>query len=355
MINLQNLKQFFRNSRFDEVKRRLSKDTMLIVNPDALSEGVHALGMQHFRSAATVEHWFKILEHCLGHTSQALIVVNMTFIEKAVEYKENEDDLFKLSDFVQITVELIQCRERGGLKYLLSPGDLMGILFQSQMEYLGKNRSLQVEAEGLRNTYEVTSKAQAAGNSSEQHLLPSLGFAGSLNYVIEKQFGCSVLNQPSESAHFAGFLLDTIELLEKQVEFFRAPDEESLSETKPKEQEEEEEKQPRSRILHKIFHSNDMHEHYGMIHEDEPTYDRVAQFQLFGEKYNEDRTHEISAPYNSIFHHRKQIAPLAEDSDTYKAVLAPLLDFLNADSTFYPLGRLAYYHMQPLATAKTFS
>lgn len=36
----------------------------------------------------------------------------------------------------------------------------------------------------------------------------------------------------------------------------------------------------------------------------------------------------MSAPYNFLFHHRKRLAALLEESDIYKAVLAPLLEFL---------------------------
>ncbi|KAL6407248.1 hypothetical protein AUP68_10077 [Ilyonectria robusta] len=51
----------------------------------------------------------------------------------------------------------------------------------------------------------------------------------------------------------------------------------------------------------------------------------VAQFRL----KKENEVVEMSAPYNFLFHHRKRLTVLFEESDTYKAVLAPLLEFLD--------------------------
>lgn len=234
---------------------------------------------------------------------------------------------------------------------------------------------------------------------SEDLLPPNLGLAGSLNYVANKNFGLDVLSQSSESAQFTGFLLDTIERLEKQLAYFRAPD--GYGSSSEDEDEVEEKKEaaavPRSQILHGFFCNNSHHKHYGIMYEDEPRYgskdptgkvpvynlhaylakhlsicfilfkahsctvqknnkeldldfmnpeptasegsdrlriispllqkalEAVAQFKL----KKENDVVEMIAPYNFLFHHRKRLTALFEESGTYKAVLAPLLEFLD--------------------------
>ncbi|KAH7010301.1 P-loop containing nucleoside triphosphate hydrolase protein [Ilyonectria destructans] len=251
------------------------------------------------------------------------------------------------------------------------------------------------------NANEKVSGAETWETPSEELLPPNLGLAGSLNYVADKYFGLDVLNQSSETAQFTGFLLDTIERLEKQLTYLRAGDDYgSVFEDEEKvEEEKEEDVLPRSQTLHKIFckNSQHQHQHHLTMYEDEPSYggkeltgkvpiydlhaylaqhssicfivvkehncmmqknkgnldldslntklmasersetlqivspilqkalETVARFKI----ENENESLQMSAPYNFLFHHRKQLAALLEETDTYKADLAPLLEFLD--------------------------
>jgi hypothetical protein len=55
---------------------------------------------------------------------------------------------------------------------------------------------------------------------------------------------------------------------------------------------------------------------------------KVAQFGPDEQTYSWDDAKEMDAPYNLLFHHRRQLTALAEDSMTYKDVVNPLLKFL---------------------------
>lgn len=249
------------------------------------------------------------------------------------------------------------------------------------------------------NANDKVSGTETWETPSEDLLPPNLGLAGSLNYVADRYFGVDVLNQSTEIAQFTGFLLDTIERLDKQLTYFRAPD--GYGSMSEDEDEVEEEKEaaalPRSQVLHKFFCNNSQHKHFGIIYEDEPRYgskdptgkvpiynihaylaqhssicfivfkghsctvqknnkdldldfmnpeptasenldrlriispllqkalEAVAQFRL----KKENDVVEMIAPYNFLFHHRKRLTALFEESETYKAVLAPLLEFLD--------------------------
>ncbi|KAH6972278.1 hypothetical protein BKA56DRAFT_593925 [Ilyonectria sp. MPI-CAGE-AT-0026] len=269
--------------------------------------------------------------------------------------------------------------------------------------------SLQPAGDGSgENANEKVSGAETWKTPSEELLPPNLGLAGSLNYVADKYFGLDVLNQSTETAQFTGFLLDTIERLEKQLTYLRAGDdygpmfEDEVEVGEEEEEGEEEDVLPRSQTLHKILCENPKHKHkrHSTMYEDEPSYDGkeltskvpvydlhaylaqhssicfivVKEYNCMMQKKKGDRDlnllktklitserpetlqivspvlqkaletvarfklqdgnepfemTQMNAPYNFLFHHRTPLAVLLEETEAYRAVLAPLLRFLD--------------------------
>ncbi|KAM0228529.1 hypothetical protein ACHAP5_011918 [Fusarium lateritium] len=227
----------------------------------------------------------------------------------------------------------------------------------------------------------------------------SPGLAESLSHIAQRHLGLDILGQSAETLRFNGYLLDTIEMLETQISFLRARDEEINDSVSSSETEEDAETQtPKSQILYRIFCSDEWHHHHNAIFEDEPkivndrrdgklltgrlripnvdTYlnshpsvcfviikehtcttgdrrkkrgqskqtweclrivsptlqraiEKVAEFSPFIQDPGEDDLKEMDAPYDFLFHHRKQLAFLEIESESYKAALTPLREFLD--------------------------
>ena len=231
---------------------------------------------------------------------------------------------------------------------------------------------------------------------SEPILVPSnLGLAGCLGYVAQ-QFNIRVIDQ-SDDATFHGFLLDTINLLERRVKYLQLDDDDNSTSDNGSE---DGHVPPRSETLHRVYCTDENHEHGRAIYADEPVFshdpicgektlsgkvaipnlrrftsqhpsicfiifkeyscvldkvrrnrpssqhytpserseririvspilkkalEKVAEFLVF------EHDDEMDAPYRFLFHHRKKLAALEENSADLKGVLAPLREFLDAN------------------------
>ncbi|KAL8376073.1 hypothetical protein RB595_007270 [Gaeumannomyces hyphopodioides] len=117
-----------------------------------------------------------------------------------------------------------------------------------------------------------------------------LGLADALAAVAESYLQTSLLEQDNIASMFTGYLLDTIELLSRKVEFLEAPDQPSDYEESDSssvmgdlDQTEAPEPEPSMQVLHRIlcFHSD--HTHDGDIFEDKPCA-RKADAMLHGKR-----------------------------------------------------------------------
>jgi hypothetical protein len=236
----------------------------------------------------------------------------------------------------------------------------------------------------------------ASSACSDSIVIPSnLGLAGCLGYIAQ-QFNVRVIGE-SNDATFPGFLLDTINLLERRVRYLQLDENDDSSSDDGSE---DGNLPARSQTLHRVYCTHENHEHSRAIYADEPTFshdpvsgekilagkvaitnmgrytsqhpsicfivfkehscvldkvgrngppfpqlmpskrseririvsptlkkalERVAEFQVF----NHDD--EMDAPYNFLFHHRKKLADPEQKSTELRGVLAPLLEFLDAN------------------------
>jgi hypothetical protein len=257
-----------------------------------------------------------------------------------------------------------------------------------------------------KETEDETPRTDPAAKNSN---LPDLGLAESLSYITQRHLGVDILDQSVEAARFSGYLLDTIELLERRLSYLQAPDDEGASSSDDDLGEEEGQVQ-RSKILHRIFCYETWHNHSVTIFEDQPTLtndrqagtkiltgeipitnlsnyltqrpsicfvvfkehkcpsggqlqhqgkrlasqrlerlrivspilakalEKVAEFSPWYQSLNplqphlmeegDDVAREMDAPYDFLFHHRKQLAALEKEYTTYSTILTPLREFL---------------------------
>lgn len=269
------------------------------------------------------------------------------------------------------------------------------------------------EDKGHLNHTDVPLGSGRNGTSDQIHKSQSPSLAFSLSSVAEKYLDFDLLDQTRNAPKFLAYLLDTIQMLENQVRFLSARNNNEDVDEDPK-NEQEEPTVPRCQVLHRVYCTAVYHNHDRMIYEDEPTFDndvgnevnyrdksdkllvgkigvynieqylsrhpdicfiifkeyncridlksqwerqkhshnsnsqvseraerlrivsplltkalaKVAQFGSDEQVCSWDDAKEMDAPYNLLFHHRRQLAALAEDSVTYKDIINPLLKFL---------------------------
>ncbi|WQF76109.1 hypothetical protein CDEST_01123 [Colletotrichum destructivum] len=91
----------------------------LSLNPAVLSEGANPLTAKHFKTAASIQQWFKLLERCVSSLARLFIVLDIRAIQAAVEHEESETQHFTTSDFVERVSQLVAQRSHGGLKIVI--------------------------------------------------------------------------------------------------------------------------------------------------------------------------------------------------------------------------------------------
>ncbi|KAK6209491.1 hypothetical protein QIS74_11075 [Colletotrichum tabaci] len=91
----------------------------LSLNPAVLSEGANPLTAKHFKTAASIQQWFKLLERCVSSFARLFIVIDIRAIQAAVEHEESETQHFTTSDFVERISQLVAQRSHGGLKIVI--------------------------------------------------------------------------------------------------------------------------------------------------------------------------------------------------------------------------------------------
>ncbi|KAH8886449.1 P-loop containing nucleoside triphosphate hydrolase protein [Thozetella sp. PMI_491] len=217
-----------------------------------------------------------------------------------------------------------------------------------------------------------------------------VGLAEALSAVAEKHLNIDVLDDTQGVSRFISYLLDTIQMLEGQVNYHKAGSNSSDSESDS--EDDVVEQPPSLRTLHRIFCTNNSHSHHRAIYEDEPTYHNllnnstaglsaktrvlhigaylnrhpnvctiifkehncemkpssrststrivspllekalsyIAEFPVYKSGMGDvaDAPKEMDAPYPFFFHHRKKLAELAQHK-MYAAVVEPLLKFIN--------------------------
>lgn len=106
-------------------------------------------------------------------------------------------------------------------------------------------------------------------NGSEMDLTDALGA------VAQSYLPIDILDQEDPESMFTGYLLDTIALLTRRVQFLEADDRSasdsgSGSENGDRDQAEAPELEPRMHVLHRIFCSRTYHDHDGEVYEEKP-------------------------------------------------------------------------------------
>ncbi|KAF5573752.1 AAA family ATPase [Fusarium pseudocircinatum] len=321
---------------------------------------------------------------------------------------------------------------------------------------------------------QATINHEAATDPSVQKSIPlACGLAESISYIAQRHLGIDTLDNSTEAAKLNGYLLDTIELLERQISYLRARDDESdsgsnddptmnengsgklfkISNGTAKTDPDSKEGQMQcSQILHRIFCSDPQHYHSNALFEDEPVFvddqwfgrktpttkkittgkkvlkgeipipnlssyvtqhpficfiifkehtcasddkktkqperqerasprsekllivspilikalEKDAEFSpwcqplssqpTYSWEYTRNLSREMDAPYDFLFHHRKRLAILEKESDTYSTVLAPLREFLEQNyekeyqtaEDLFQRGRVTPLHMGKL-------
>ncbi|KAF4460340.1 AAA family ATPase [Fusarium albosuccineum] len=84
--------------------------------------------------------------------------------------------------------------------------------------------------------------------------------------------------------------------------------------------------------------------------------EQVAEFSPYTQEAVNDHVKRMNAPYDFLFHHRKQLATLEKQSDTYSAVLTPLREFLDQNyeteyqsaEALFQRGRVTSLHVGKL-------
>ncbi|KAK1658315.1 hypothetical protein BDP55DRAFT_683009 [Colletotrichum godetiae] len=84
----------------------------LVLNDAVVVEGTNPLTPKHFKSAVTILQWFDILQRCVSTLKRLFIVLDMNAIEAALEQTEAEDQLFRISDFMERITRV--CQSGGG-------------------------------------------------------------------------------------------------------------------------------------------------------------------------------------------------------------------------------------------------
>ncbi|KAK1516998.1 uncharacterized protein CCOS01_12547 [Colletotrichum costaricense] len=90
----------------------------LALNDAVVSEGINPLTPKHFKSAVSISEWFDIFQRCMSSFQRLLIVLDMNAIESALEQREAEDQVFKMSDFVEHITRVLQS-EGGTVKVIV--------------------------------------------------------------------------------------------------------------------------------------------------------------------------------------------------------------------------------------------
>jgi hypothetical protein len=87
----------------------------LVLNPGAVSEGANPVRMQQFRSAVSIEQWFKLLERCVVGMARLFVVIDMGLVELAVDREEDDGEYFRAGDFLQRIMQIAESRTRSML------------------------------------------------------------------------------------------------------------------------------------------------------------------------------------------------------------------------------------------------
>ena len=113
-----------------------------------------------------------------------------------------------------------------------------------------------------------------------------MGLAETLNAVAENYLKMDTLDQTQETTRFISYLLDTIHLLEGQVRYYQAADDDSITESECDSEAEKSQEDvgeligpiiPRGQVLHRVYcTSNNHHSHNESLYEDVPAFDSAA-------------------------------------------------------------------------------
>ncbi|KAF3353432.1 hypothetical protein VdG1_08099 [Verticillium dahliae VDG1] len=117
-----------------------------------------------------------------------------------------------------------------------------------------------------------TARKSSDGSTSKGEASNTLGLADSLTQVMEKHLDLDVMDQSRETSQFIAYLLDTIELLQRQLNYARAPepDPTPASHGLHGNSDSQREPPPRVHTLHQIHCSHNLHPHDTFTYEDEP-------------------------------------------------------------------------------------
>lgn len=115
--------------------------------------------------------------------------------------------------------------------------------------------------------------ASSSANEEEISDQEDTTLAEALNAVADKFLHLDVVDQKDDVSKFIAYLLDTIERLQMMMRFNQATDDDASStESSTDTDDEEKPVVPRGQILHRVYCSNDDHDHDRNIFEDEPVY-----------------------------------------------------------------------------------
>ncbi|CRK09940.1 hypothetical protein BN1723_009099 [Verticillium longisporum] len=117
-----------------------------------------------------------------------------------------------------------------------------------------------------------TARKSSDGSTSKGEASNTLGLADSLTQVMEKHLDLDVMVQSRETSQFIAYLLDTIELLQGQLNYARAPepDPTPASHGLHGNSDSQREPPPRVHTLHQIHCPHNLHPHDTFTYEDEP-------------------------------------------------------------------------------------
>lgn len=113
---------------------------IIAVNPGLVVEGANPLAAQHFKSHMTIKKWFNVLERCVVNSSRLFVVIDMGFIEAALQHEESEAQSFSMNEFIEQMVGIVSRKVTGGLKVVIASWRLGSFTNLGSEEVFNENR-----------------------------------------------------------------------------------------------------------------------------------------------------------------------------------------------------------------------
>lgn len=93
---------------------------LLEIESDQNLNGGTPVHLRQFQGNTSIRHWFQLLERCIANFPRLFIILDTSLVQRSIENEAEDDEYFTLGDFIDSMSDLVNRRDKGGLKVFIA-------------------------------------------------------------------------------------------------------------------------------------------------------------------------------------------------------------------------------------------